>query len=109
MGGMWLKEKEYIRNGRNSYEGGSEGSALLTLPQEDAHDHSLKPSLTINAKAFPSATNPPFFLAGTLDNPIVVNSAGDEQLAGCTGYPADSHVVHWLGVRPLPFSIKPTH
>ncbi|RDL39684.1 Subunit IV of cytochrome c oxidase [Venustampulla echinocandica] len=33
---------------------------------------------------------------GTLDNPIMVKSAGDEQYAGCTGYPADSHVTIWL-------------
>ncbi|KAF2236481.1 subunit IV of cytochrome c oxidase [Viridothelium virens] len=33
---------------------------------------------------------------GTLDNPIVVRSAGDEQYCGCTGSPADSHVVKWL-------------
>lgn len=38
---------------------------------------------------------------GTVDNPIMVKSAGDEQYAGCTGYPADSHVVHWLGVRTI--------
>ncbi|KAI9821052.1 MAG: Cytochrome c oxidase subunit 4 [Pycnora praestabilis] len=41
---------------------------------------------------------------GTLDNPIVVRSFGDEQYAGCTGYPADSHVVVWLTMsrdRPL--------
>ena len=41
---------------------------------------------------------------GTLDNPITVNSAGDEQFAGCTGYPVDSHVTIWLGLsrtRPL--------
>ncbi|OCK92460.1 putative cytochrome c subunit VB [Cenococcum geophilum 1.58] len=41
---------------------------------------------------------------GTLDNPIVVKSFGDEQYAGCTGYPADSHVVHWLAMsrdRPI--------
>ncbi|KAI1197386.1 COX5B-domain-containing protein [Nemania serpens] len=41
---------------------------------------------------------------GTLDNPIVVRSAGDEQYAGCTGSPADSHVVIWLGMsraRPV--------
>ncbi|KAH6661326.1 cytochrome c oxidase subunit VB-domain-containing protein [Truncatella angustata] len=41
---------------------------------------------------------------GTLDNPILVKSAGDEQYAGCTGYPADSHVVTWLGMsreRPV--------
>lgn len=35
---------------------------------------------------------------GTLDNPIVVRSFGDEQYAGCTGYPADSHVTIWLTV-----------
>ncbi|KAF2090118.1 COX5B-domain-containing protein [Saccharata proteae CBS 121410] len=33
---------------------------------------------------------------GTLDNPIMVKSFGDEQYAGCTGYPVDSHVVTWL-------------
>ncbi|MCJ1467310.1 Cytochrome c oxidase subunit 4 [Pseudocyphellaria aurata] len=33
---------------------------------------------------------------GTLDNPIMVNSFGNEQYAGCTGYPADSHWVVWL-------------
>ena len=41
---------------------------------------------------------------GTLENPILVRSAGDEQLAGCTGYPADSHWVIWLGLskeRPV--------
>ncbi|KAI0799195.1 COX5B-domain-containing protein [Xylaria sp. FL0064] len=35
---------------------------------------------------------------GTLDNPIPVKSFGDEQYAGCTGSPADSHTVTWLGV-----------
>ncbi|KAJ5574345.1 uncharacterized protein N7459_008772 [Penicillium hispanicum] len=41
---------------------------------------------------------------GTIDNPIIVNGAGDEQYAGCTGYPADSHQVNWLTVsreRPI--------
>ncbi|KAG9246498.1 subunit IV of cytochrome c oxidase [Calycina marina] len=41
---------------------------------------------------------------GTLDNPIMVKSFGDEQYAGCTGYPADSHVTIWLTVsreRPI--------
>ncbi|KAM0260166.1 hypothetical protein ACHAQJ_002931 [Trichoderma viride] len=41
---------------------------------------------------------------GTLENPILVRSAGEEQLAGCTGSPVDSHVVIWLGLtkeRPL--------
>ncbi|KAI0148368.1 cytochrome c oxidase subunit VB-domain-containing protein [Xylariaceae sp. FL1272] len=41
---------------------------------------------------------------GTIDNPIMVKSAGDEQYAGCTGVPADSHVVNWLGMsreRPM--------
>jgi cytochrome c oxidase subunit 5b len=28
----------------------------------------------------------------------MVRSAGDEQYAGCTGFPADSHNVIWLGV-----------
>lgn len=39
---------------------------------------------------------------GTLEDPILVNGAGDEQYAGCTGYPADSHIVNWLTVS-LPF------
>ncbi|KAK3186040.1 Cytochrome c oxidase subunit 4 [Lecanicillium sp. MT-2017a] len=41
---------------------------------------------------------------GTMDSPISVRSAGEEQYVGCTGYPADSHVVTWLGLskeRPL--------
>ncbi|KAF1955123.1 COX5B-domain-containing protein [Byssothecium circinans] len=33
---------------------------------------------------------------GTLEDPIVVNSAGNEQYVGCTGYPADSHNVLWI-------------
>jgi len=33
---------------------------------------------------------------GTIDNPITVNSFGDEQYIGCTGCPVDSHVVVWL-------------
>lgn len=37
--------------------------------------------------------------AGTIEDPIVVNGAGDEQYAGCTGYPVDSHQVNWLTVR----------
>ena len=35
---------------------------------------------------------------GTMENPVLVRSAGDEQYAGCTGVPADSHNVIWLGV-----------
>ncbi|CAG8924975.1 unnamed protein product [Penicillium salamii] len=41
---------------------------------------------------------------GTLEDPIIVPSAGDEQYAGCTGYPVDSHQVNWLTVsreRPI--------
>ncbi|QKX53537.1 uncharacterized protein TRUGW13939_00616 [Talaromyces rugulosus] len=41
---------------------------------------------------------------GTLENPILVTGGGDEQYAGCTGYPADSHIVNWLTVsreRPI--------
>ncbi|KAF2265507.1 cytochrome c oxidase-like protein polypeptide IV [Lojkania enalia] len=33
---------------------------------------------------------------GTLDDPIIVNSAGEEQYVGCTGCPADSHNVIWI-------------
>jgi len=33
---------------------------------------------------------------GSLDNPIVVRSFGEEQYAGCTGVPADTHNVKWL-------------
>lgn len=33
-----------------------------------------------------------------MENPISVRSAGDEQYAGCTGFPADSHNVIWLTV-----------
>ncbi|KAK8166656.1 cytochrome c oxidase polypeptide IV mitochondrial precursor [Phyllosticta citrichinensis] len=41
---------------------------------------------------------------GTVDDPIIVRSFGDEQYAGCTGFPADSHTVIWLTMsreRPL--------
>ncbi|EMC99717.1 hypothetical protein BAUCODRAFT_83035 [Baudoinia panamericana UAMH 10762] len=41
---------------------------------------------------------------GTLQDPIVVKSFGDEQYLGCTGSPADSHNVLWLTVsrdRPV--------
>ncbi|KAI8932277.1 hypothetical protein NX059_010475 [Plenodomus lindquistii] len=33
---------------------------------------------------------------GTMEDPIVVNSAGNEQYVGCTGFPADSHNVLWI-------------
>lgn len=38
---------------------------------------------------------------GTLQDPIVVRSAGDELQVGCTGCPADSHIVRWLVVSDL--------
>jgi uncharacterized Zn-finger protein len=41
---------------------------------------------------------------GTLDNPITVQSFGEEQYLGCTGCPADSHTTIWLTVsknRPI--------
>ncbi|ROV90094.1 hypothetical protein VMCG_09773 [Cytospora schulzeri] len=41
---------------------------------------------------------------GTMKDPIMVRSAGDEQYAGCTGYPVDSHGVIWLTItreRPV--------
>lgn len=41
---------------------------------------------------------------GTLQDPIIVNGAGDEQYAGCTGFPVDSHQVNWLTVRPSPYT-----
>jgi len=37
----------------------------------------------------------------------MVRSAGDEQYAGCTGFPADSHNVIWLTVRP--FQLQPAY
>ncbi|KAG8533654.1 uncharacterized protein KY384_001395 [Bacidia gigantensis] len=33
---------------------------------------------------------------GTIQDPLVVKSFGDEQLAGCTGSPVDSHLVVWV-------------
>ncbi|KAF4119812.1 cytochrome c oxidase subunit 5b [Geosmithia morbida] len=41
---------------------------------------------------------------GTMEDPISIRSAGDEQFAGCTGFPADSHNTTWLRVsrdRPI--------
>ena len=41
---------------------------------------------------------------GTLTDPIFVKSAGNEQFAGCSGCPADSHAIRWLGMsraRPM--------
>lgn len=29
----------------------------------------------------------------------MVKSGGEEQYAGCTGFPADSHIVSWVTVR----------
>ena len=40
-------------------------------------------------------------ITGTLEDPIVVNSAGNEQYVGCTGCPADSHNVLWITVHQL--------
>ena len=37
-----------------------------------------------------------YYYTGTMDDPIVVKSFGDEQYVGCTGVPVDSHVVLWL-------------
>ncbi|RVD87058.1 uncharacterized protein DFL_005306 [Arthrobotrys flagrans] len=33
---------------------------------------------------------------GTMENPIIAKSAGEEHYVGCTGFPADSHVTMWL-------------
>ncbi len=46
---------------------------------------------------------------GTLDNPVLVRSAGEEQYAGCTGVPADSHGVIWLGVSRILRHPTPKH
>jgi len=41
---------------------------------------------------------------GTFDDPILVRSAGEELQVGCTGCPADSHVVRWCVVsRKRPY------
>ncbi|KAL2432920.1 Cytochrome c oxidase subunit 4, mitochondrial [Exophiala dermatitidis] len=45
---------------------------------------------------------------GTFENPIVVKSAGEEMQVGCTGSPADSHIVKWLVMsRDRPFERCP--
>jgi hypothetical protein len=46
-------------------------------------------------KGWPLISRP---CAGTFEKPIVVKSAGDEIQVGCTGSPADSHVVRWCVV-----------
>ncbi|KAH0539001.1 hypothetical protein FGG08_004451 [Glutinoglossum americanum] len=41
---------------------------------------------------------------GTLQDPIMVKSFGEEQYCGCTGYPVDSHTTLWLTItrdRPI--------
>jgi len=41
---------------------------------------------------------------GTMEDPILVRSAGEEQFAGCTGFPADSHTTLWVRMtkdRPI--------
>ncbi|KAK5327179.1 Cytochrome c oxidase subunit 4 [Exophiala xenobiotica] len=41
---------------------------------------------------------------GTFKDPITIRSAGEELQLGCTGCPADSHIVRWLVVsRKRPF------
>jgi cytochrome c oxidase subunit 5b len=35
-------------------------------------------------------------LKGTIDNPVIVRSFGEEQYIGCTGVPADTHEILWL-------------
>lgn len=45
---------------------------------------------------------------GTFDDPITVKSAGNEFQLGCTGSPADSHIVKWLVTsRARPFERCP--
>jgi hypothetical protein len=41
---------------------------------------------------------------GTFEDPIIVNSGGEELQCGCTGSPADSHEVRWCVVsRDRPY------
>lgn len=35
---------------------------------------------------------------GTVEDPVMIQSFGEEQYCGCTGIPADSHHVKWLTV-----------
>ncbi len=37
---------------------------------------------------------------GTVKKPIVVRGVDPERYIGCTGFPADSHEVVWLTLRP---------
>ncbi|KAL9125167.1 MAG: hypothetical protein Q9217_005588 [Psora testacea] len=72
--------------------------AVKTAGEEQDHcyDHRTNDSLLTS---HPSS--------GTLDNPIIVKSAGDEQFAGCTGYPVDSHGTIWLGGIMLTHTFPP--
>jgi hypothetical protein len=45
-------------------------------------------------------------ITGTFEDPIVVRSAGEELQCGCTGCPADSHVVRWAVVRSNELSFQ---
>jgi len=47
------------------------------------------------------------YAIGTLKDPIVVRSAGEELQLGCTGCPADSHIVRWLVVSNKHISTPP--
>lgn len=41
---------------------------------------------------------------GTIDNPIIIKSHGEEQYVGCTGVPADTHEQNWMVIsrdRPI--------
>jgi hypothetical protein len=46
------------------------------------------------------------FTAGTFEDPIIVRSAGEELQCGCTGSPADSHVVRWCVVCSVTLSFQ---
>lgn len=37
---------------------------------------------------------------GTVKSPIIVKGVDSERYIGCTGFPADSHEVVWLTLRP---------
>jgi hypothetical protein len=65
------------------------------------------PSYSIwSQKLLSTITNTQFFTAGTFEDPIIVRSAGEELQCGCTGSPADSHVVRWCVVCSVALSFQ---
>ncbi|KAL8718177.1 MAG: hypothetical protein Q9225_004655 [Loekoesia sp. 1 TL-2023] len=78
-----MKPLDASRLGNDAFNDQTEPTPLSHLP--DSSQVKKVDSL------IPLLINP----TGTLDDPIMVKSFGDEQYAGCTGFPADSHSVLW--------------